>query len=314
MAMKALESEGVLTSTIKKRRVIVRQTLTKPRAVRPATLTLLAPSPLEQMQQRKLLLIDTLRQSLSQLGIELRLHVSRQAFSHRPGKALVQAIEETPASCWLLIYSTREIQEWFDQHGLPAVVLGSCFKGVRLNSVDLDYRAIGRHAAGKFLSLGHTNLCLVNPKSFYAGDRHAEIGFREAVKNRADAISEPVTVLHDGTPGGVKTALKRILQTGGKPTAYFVTGANYVVTVVSTLMQEGLVLGKDYSLIAHDEEPFLTYFVPSIPYYKRDHARFSKAAFHLIRRMLEEPGLPVSSLKIMSDFVPGDALTRPVKP
>jgi len=302
LALKTLEKEGVLESGAKKKRQILHSSLNPKKTNRPVVLV--SPVPLEFMEQHTILWVDLLRQNLAKLDNELIILANRRAYSAGSDKILQQMVSEMPASCWVLTLSTREMQQWFFERGLPTVVTGSCFAGLSLHSIDLDFRAVGRHAAGMLLSRGHRRICLVNRHPIHGGDKLTEVGFLEAFEKRNPAPEPPLVLHHDGTPPGILTVMERIHRCKLRPDAYFVTNANHLLCVVSSLTQRGLVHGKDYALICRDNDAFLSYLSPPVPCYSRDHVRFSRSAFRLIRKAIAEPGQKATSLRIMPDFKP----------
>lgn len=300
LALRALEKEGVLESSPKmKRRIMHRQA--RRRSER-KPVVLISSVPLEFMEQHTMLWVDILRQNLARIDIELMVHFNRRIYSRGSGKLLEQLVRETPASCWVLTLSTREMQNWFATRKLPTVVAGSLFRGTVLPSIDLDFRAVGRHAAGMLLSKGFKKICLVNRHPIHAGDKLTEMGFCEAFAKRPSSTETPLIVHHDGTPSGIRAVIDRVQRGKVQADAYFVTSANHVLTVISSLARHGRVLGQNYFLISRDDDAFLNYIFPPIPCYSRDHERYSRAAFRLIQKTMEEPGSPPASLRIMPDF------------
>lgn len=302
LALKTLEKEGVLESGSRKKRQILRSRRAPEKANQPVVIV--SPTPLEFMEQHTILWVDMLRQNLGRLGRELVIAANRRAYAPGSGKILEQMVNEMPASCWLLILSTQEMQQWFSERRLPTVVTGSCFQEMSFNSVDLDFRAVGRHAAGMLLSRGHRRICLVNSHPIHAGDKLTEIGFNEAFEKRPVACEPPLILHHDGTPHSILNVMERVYRSGLQPDAYFVTNANHLLCVVSSLAQRGLAHGKDYALICRDDDTFLSYLSPTVPCYSRDHRRFSRSAFRLIQKTIAEPGQKAVSLRIMPDFKP----------
>jgi len=302
LALKTLESEGIVRCSTGKKRKIVRsasrtRTFKKP-------VVILSPVPLESMEQHTSLWVDALRQTLAKQDTELLVHVKRRICDRGTNKLLEHMTVERPAACWILVLSTREVQQWFVNSRLPAVVAGSCFEKIPLHSADVDFQAIGRHAAGTLLSRGHETICLVNRLPIHAGDKLTELGFCEAFQRRPTDTLPPLIVHHDGTPAGIRAAMERVVKQKPPPSAYFVTGGSHVISVVSLLARSGQVLGKHYALISRDDDSFLNYMLPPISYYSRNYLRYAKAVGSLVNKTLEDPaGKPVS-FQIMPHFRP----------
>lgn len=77
------------------------------------------------------------------------------------------------------------------------MVLGSPFEGVPLPFVDIDRRAICRHAVGVLARLRHRRICYFSRTTDAAGDFLSEQGFEES-RPLFNAVDIQV-VRHDGT-------------------------------------------------------------------------------------------------------------------
>ncbi|WP_425603690.1 substrate-binding domain-containing protein [Coraliomargarita parva] len=113
---------------------------------------------------------------------------------------------------------------------------------------------------------------------------------------------------HSGTREGLCRSLSRLIRYKGTPTAFFISGAHETLTTVSWLAQKTLRMGVDYALISRNNDVFLSHLVPSVPCYRRDHEKFSVALVRLIQRILKEPNIPPTSVKVLPEFAPGKAL------
>jgi DNA-binding LacI/PurR family transcriptional regulator len=198
---------------------------------------------------------------------EMRTHLAEQGFATEalvcpPGsprlqrRKLEEFFRQTRVSCCVLLSVSRTIQQWFDQNRMPALVLGSCHPGVRLPSIDFDYRTICRHAAGILLARGHRRLALVVPDSGAAGDLASEQGFREAADRRTGGDVAHVTIVrHNGTAQQVTHKLDSLFRSPHPPTALLVAKTQHVFVVLMYLLRRGLQVPDAVSFIARDHDP-----------------------------------------------------------
>lgn len=307
-ALKTLEREGVLKTSVKSRRQIVSSTLRK--AKMDGRVALLAPIPVEKMESHTVLWLQRLRADMTRLGRELVIHEDPQLFSKNCQRPLEQTFATIEAACWVVPFTTRPMQLWFQEKKLPLIVVGSCFKDINLHSLDFDFRAVGRHAVGMFLSHRHRDLCMVAASDLSAGEKLTELGFIEGSKMHRDGNVRTRIIRHDGTRSAIIRSIQGLLKQEDAPTAYFVSGAHGPLTLISLLAQKQKRLGKDYTLISREDDTFLRYITPGIPFYRRDYEKFAKALTRRIQLIIEEPSLPPSGTLIMPTFEPGEALYR----
>src|SRR5262249_5610720 len=109
---------------------------------------LLTPVAVHRMPPFVMFWLDELRKHLADEGFDLDVHVRPIAETTHPERLLERLVKEFPVAAWVLFLSTEPMQRWFAARQLPCVITGSCFPGLRLPSVDVDLRAVCRHAAG----------------------------------------------------------------------------------------------------------------------------------------------------------------------
>lgn len=231
----------------------------------PASVGLVIPETVRSLRPFSLWL-DVFRDQLIEAGWRLRVYEGARYYRANPAQVLNRLVTQNTHACWVLVLSSLTMQRWFESRRIPCVLAGSCHAGVRLPSVDVDHRAVSRHAAGVLLRAGHRHLTLFNPSSRNAGDQQTEIGFFEGIRQspHADAATASV-VYHDLDPASVEKCLQRMFHTHHpqRPTALVISNAYAYLTAFSFLATRGLRVPEDVSLISRDDDPFLGYLKPT---------------------------------------------------
>lgn len=307
LALDELRREGWLKNVPGRARVIVRRA--SGQAVqRSQVVGLLTPLPLQEVSPFALCWMDKLRELLSAAGLQLEIHSGRRWYSRRPEKDLAALTHQMPAAAWVLFVTNERMQRWFAASDLPGVLSGSSHAGIDLPSVDFDYRAVCRHAAGQFLLRGHRRLVLLIQASGAAGDEESEAGFLEALHSKAGAGVTPIIARHDGTPEGILHRLDAILGQKPVPTAFLVARSMSALLVASELMRRGIRVPQDAAVIARDSDHFLAYFSPALARYRADpdvHARrLARLVIQLARGALQRS----RQIRIMPEFLKGESL------
>lgn len=302
-ALAQLESEGLLRVSKGRRREIVAPGRKRVRkTVHPARVVVLSPVAWGGLTAAKLLWIDDLRELLAARGVPLDFLVSAAAALQRPGRVLKDLTAQHPGAVWLLLRSTAQMQRWFVEQKMSAVVAGSLFEGVALPGVDSDYFAACRHAAGRLLARGCQRLGLVIPQALLAGDQESEAGFRDG------AGAHPVKVArHDGTTDGLCRAVDAMMKSDA-PHGLLVCHATHAVTVLGRLVLTGWQLPREVKLISRDDDPFLLHVTPALARYSvAPHTFASRLARHLHRWLEGEPPAARTE-QLLPEFIAGDTL------
>jgi len=281
-----------------------------PPAPEPNVFGLLSPISLEQLRPRQALWIDELRRLLSEAGGGLRFVHGPQFFRANPSPALHRLVSQERSGCWILVRSTRAIQLWFARYGVPCVVAGSCHQGVDLPFVDLDYRAMCRHAATTLLQHGHRRIAFLTQVAEAAGDLRSEMGFMEGVEQFPRAGIEGKVVHYDAEKRSVAQCVRRLMQGARPPTALLINQSYHYLTVFSVLVQLGRRIPQDISLICRDDDRFLAFLEPEPARYVESPHEFARKLSRIaVRLVRERPALP-ARIQIMARLLRGASIGR----
>lgn len=208
----------------------------------------------------------------------------------------------------LLTGVSRELQEWMAASSIPALVLGSCHPGVKLPSMDMDFRSVCRHAAGVFLSKGHRRLAFVTPDSGWPGDAISEVGFREAV-DASGTGATAIIVRHNGSGRSIASRLDAVFNVLQPPTALLVTNPQHLIKVIISLLNRGVKVPETVSLISRDDDYVYKLTHPPIAHYAYMGA-FENRAIRLIMQLVDHGRLPLEPSLIFPQYIPGATVRR----
>lgn len=310
-ALTQLKRDRVIRSVHGSGNQIIVRTVPKAPRLQSHDVAILTPDPLEQLRPMQTLWIDELRAMLNERGCRLHVFHGRQYFRTNPGPSLAKLCQQNPHGCWVLILSNEKTQRWFEQSRVPCIVAGSVYSGVDLPFRDLEHRAVCRHAAGVMLAAGHRTVALVIQRSRRAGDVASEAGFVEAVRQSPHADASAIICPHDATVSGICNALRRLMDQRPGPTALLVANPNHYLTTVSRLRQMGLRVPEDVSIISRDDDPFLSYLLPTPARYVTNSDVLAKSLLWPILELLEGGAVTHREIHIMPSFVRGDSLASP---
>ena len=124
--------------------------------------------------------------------------------------------------------------------------------------LDIDNEGGFRHATNHLLDLGHTRIALINGAARYTYAAARERGFRAAMAARGLPADESLIgegIMTDEV--GYRFA-EQFLNQRPRPTAILVSSMMMALGAFRAIRSAGLTLGKDVSMISHDDVfPFL---------------------------------------------------------
>lgn len=312
-ALRELRAEGVIVTRKGAGSVIKTERRLRSRRggeLVPETIGLLLPRPLAEQRQHTTLWVNMLADLLGRVGYRLTIFSGRKYFADSGGRALTTLTKTHPMAGWLVAQSTRFVQRWFADSGLPAVIAGSLHQGVALPSVDIDHVALCRHAAGVLIRAGHRRIALLYPKTGRAGDLESEEGFRQGCRQSPAAIT-PLVVQHEDDSGSVYAATARLLELKAAPTGLLITNSTSYLTVASCLAAHHRRIPQDMSVLSRDEDSFLYHMMPVPDRYYVNPDKFAAQVKHALLTTLKgDPGTQVT-VRIMPQYRTGGSVAAP---
>ncbi|WP_438481332.1 substrate-binding domain-containing protein [Oleiharenicola lentus] len=275
------------------------------------TVGLLSPDPIDLFRPNVALIMDELRAQLADIGYRLRTHHGDRFFSAGSARALAKLVAEHPHDCWLLVLASEEVKSWFYANGIKCVVSGSCSPETDLPFVDLDYRALSRHAAGQMIAAGHRRLAFFMERSNRAGIIGSQKGFLEGVSMASSRGATGEVVQHQRSSASIIKALTRMFGHDRPPTAILVTNPNHYLMTLTYLQHRGLLVPRDVSLVCTDDDPFLSFVHPQPSRYAFNAHTFARHLFRLLMLTVEGEVIAKKDVRIMPSYVKGATLAEP---
>lgn len=307
-ALVQLEREKWIKAGQGKRRQILTRRKSRRAVAKSDVVVLLSPVSLLSLPNYVLFWVDSLREHLAAAGYRLEFHASQACFAEHPERAIEAIIHQMRAAGWVLYLSTEPLQCAFSERSLPCVIAGSPHPSIKLSSVDIDYAATCRHAAGRLASRGRRRIALLMPRSGQAGNLESERGFHESGESLRASGVETLVVHHDGTPSNICHKLDTLLGGRHPVDGLLVAKPAHVITVISHLLRQGIKLPQEVALISRDNDPILEALVPTLARYERNPTLFARKVSHLVLDLVREGARPQHNYRLMPTFVEGETL------
>lgn len=305
-AIQILRHEGLIEVRSRQSTRVLKAGLPKPTPTHPIVVALTG-RPIDKHGASTLDFVGKLQLALSKNNYQLIIYDHPALEKSRPEKVLEKVTQQYPQACYVLMSNSEAAQRFFSERNLPALVCGTRFPQVRLPSSDLNYTAVGRHAAGVFLGEKHRRLCVVRTPYDAVGYKQGEEGFQQITRRHQDASC--VVIRNDGGAAALHRAVRTAFSQGAKPTAVFVLDPYDCITVLFALQSLGLGIPKDVSVISMDGAAVFSVLPFRVACYN-DKARLATKSAKLIMKLVLHHYVPPNENQVMADFDPGDTLAR----
>jgi len=269
---------------------------------------IIIPDRIGRLRPKILLIINELREELYEQDVLVEIHAGPAPYSRAPGRALSKLVAQHSHDCWVLFLSSYPLQKWFMQQGIPCLVSGAVYQGIRLPCVCLDYRAMCRHAVGKLIALGHRRLVFMNRGLRAAGDLESEMGFWEGVNSSAERDIDARIVYHDDNPDSVRKIIDRLFGTSRSPTGLLIANSLCYLAVVGLLASRGYQFPRDISLISRDNDRFLAFTQPEATRYMNATGAQVRKEMAMLRTLLTTGIAKCNTVRVLPRFFEGGTL------
>lgn len=312
VALEQLKNEGVLESVAGLGTRITADVVQKRKRVRKMTrkVGLLMPEPIDTQRPYLTVWLEKLQTLLMEAGYLLHVHTGKHFFDTGGNRALARLVEQSDCDCWILAFSNEIVQRWFADNEVPTLVSGSTYPGVKLPCVGSDLFALCRHAVGTLLGLGHRRICLVSDAAASAGALDAEAGFRSGFADSPHGALEADVLRVQSDPDVLLKAIARLLKAPSRPTALIVLNPLLYITAATCVMDLGLKIPRDLSLMTTYGDPFLSYVHPSPARYTFSPDTSARKTYRVLQNILRREPLARPRTRLVPDYVRGESVGR----
>lgn len=136
---------------------------------------------------------------------------------------------------------------------IPFVLHGRTNIGETVAWLDIDNTGAINRATSHLLDLGHRRIALLNGLKGRTFAEHREIGYLAALSARGIPFDPALMGNANFTDEAAFRMAQSMLELRPRPTAFIAGSMMTALGVFRAIRQAGLVLGKDVSMIAHDD-------------------------------------------------------------
>ncbi len=268
----------------------------------------LSPFKLEELDAFSLHQYALLSRYVGERGYTLEIATLPSVVDGGSHKSLEALHRQLNPSCYLLLRCSTQTQTWFSSHRIPVVVMGSAPHNLPLRSVDVDYRAVGRHAISTLRRLGHlgNKVLYLGPEERLIGNVEAEAGLLEGAEGRQQPTLGHLPTKTEDIPDALDAQLSKQAYT-----ALIVMRPAQAITIMGHLARKGIKIPQDLSLLILDENTGLQHMLPRPARYAKNVTRFSTLLRRAVDATLEDSGQTRAESRIVPELIAGDTLGGP---
>lgn len=194
---------------------------------------------------------------------------------------------------------------------MPFVVHGRVKNSIEpYNWVDMNNRSAFKKATQLLVDLGHRDIALINGEETLNFAWLRRCGFTDALKENSLAANPELMANAELTETYGYQTTTTMLKKSPSPTAFIVSSYVVALGVRRAISHQGLIMGKDISVIIHDDE--LSYFDNNgdIPQFTSTRSSVRNAGYlaaEMLLKQIKDPNLFPQSVLLESHLIMGDS-------
>lgn len=157
-----------------------------------------------------------------------------------------------------IIENRKQIEASLEE-GIPCMVINNIVDDLDVNYIAVDNIKGGRLAGEYLIGLGHKRLATVTGNIHTQGGLHRLEGFQEALKKKDIPIREEYIYRGDYSRRSARLAAEGFLALKNPPSAIFAASDDMALEVMEVIIEKGLKVPEDISIIGFDDNPICLY-------------------------------------------------------
>ena len=141
------------------------------------------------------------------------------------------------------------------EEGIPCMVINNIVGDLDINYIAVDNVKGAKIATDYLLSLGHKNIAIISGNVNIQSGAHRLEGFLQTFKKKNVPLNEDYIFKGDYSRRCARTATEQFLKMKQPPTAIFACSDDMALEAVATILEKGLKVPEDISVIGFDDNP-----------------------------------------------------------
>ena len=166
--------------------------------------------------------------------------------------------------------------------GTPCLVINNKVDDLNVSYIAVD-NIVGGKIAGDYLaSLGHKRIATVTGNLNTQAGEHRHEGFKNVLAERNIELPEEYIFIGDYSRRSARSAAEAFLKLPQRPTAIFAASDEMAMEVITVIMENGLKVPDDISVIGFDDNPVCLFGAVALTTVKQPLFKMAEDSVHLL--------------------------------
>ena len=201
------------------------------------------------------------------------------------------------------VIENRKQVEMAIAHGTPSLIINNMVEDLDVSYIAVDNKEGGRIAGDYLVSLGHKKVATITGNlNTQAGAQRYE-GFQEALKAKQVELPETYVFRGDYSRRCARIAAEEFFGLPEPPTAIFAASDEMALEAVTLIMEKGLRVPEDVSVIGFDDNPACLFGPVALTTIKQPLFKMAEDSVHLLSTIMEGKGKVKQQIVLTPELV-----------
>jgi DNA-binding LacI/PurR family transcriptional regulator len=193
----------------------------------------------------------------------------------------------------------------------PVVLVAAASRNPRTPSVVLSDQQAGFDATKHLIDLGHSQIALITGPSNEDCVRNRTKGYLRCLSEHGIETRTEWIQQGDWSPASGTNAVRNLLNQGTSFSAVFAQNDRMALGAMKSLLDVGLRVPQDISVIGFDDMPLVSYFQPALTTVRQDMYRIGQLAAQTLIQLIEQNNMSHTQFQIPAELVIRDSTGHP---
>ncbi|MFH0940456.1 MAG: LacI family DNA-binding transcriptional regulator [Candidatus Omnitrophota bacterium] len=196
--------------------------------------------------------------------------------------------------------------------GMPVVLMNYMATDMEeASSVSVDNLKGAKTATEYLINLGHEKIAFISGDLITQAAQERLSGYTSSLEKSGIPVKDDYILKGDYSRKSARVAAERILELDQKPTAIFVSSDDMASEVVTVLMENGLKVPDDISVIGFDDDPVCLYGQVSLTTIRQPLKEMAQTAVKELFLKMQDPDRAVNRIVLSPELIIRDSVRPP---
>ncbi len=229
------------------------------------------------------------------LKLDLYLHLT-------DGKTLINT-RAVGAAIFADIIGNRPQLEMFFKNNVPCVVINNLVEDLAINCIAIDNVKGAQEAVDYLISLGHKKIAHITGALITQAATQRLEGYKKSLEQHKLPLNEEYIIKTDYSRGAARAAAEKLLVLKQIPSAIFVASDAMALEVMAVIMEKGLKVPEDISLVGFDDNPSGLYGPVALTTVRQPLVRMAQDAVKKLDLLMKGKSHPLKKISLPTELV-----------